>query len=330
MVEGGTTGDGFFGRLPGERGVYEVWQWIGEPIETLKKDHVFALPSALPLLMFDAIVVPNGRYLGYVYRNQYRSNLLLSSCETGSIIKEWESPAPWHCDSAYGLGRSSNGAFSALVLPRNGGVASRRYAVGLIDLDTLQLKLVAELSGHGAGTIRQIAVSDDGRYIALGGWNNGAALVDASVRKVLWADRPPTEVSTGYVLFSSDGQTLYSAGSEGCVYTIETKTGKITGRWWATETGKSIYGHRISCLAMSPDGLWLAAGTGPEGHVYLWNTASADAKPRLLPHGIRTVLVVTFSPDSQRLASVAGGKIKVWSVNPSPVPPENSISAEGE
>ena len=66
---------------------------------------------------------------------------------------------------------------------------------------------------------------------------------------------------------------------------------------------------------MSPDGQWLAAGTGPEGHVYLWNTVSADSKPRLLPHGGTTILIVSFSPDSRHLASVAGGKIKVWKLD---------------
>jgi photosystem II stability/assembly factor-like uncharacterized protein len=175
------------------------------------------------------------------------------------------------------------------------------------------VRWVGELSGRGIATVRQIAVSADGKYVAVGGWENGVALIDASQNKVLWSGRPPTEVSTGYVVFSADGLTLYSAGSEGCVYTIDTLTGKIASQWWASPTGRSIYGYRVSCLTVTQDGRWVAAGTGPEGDVYLFNTAS-PGKPRMLPHGLDTILAVSFSPDSQYLASVGGGAIKVWSL----------------
>lgn len=311
MVEGGQTGCGFFGRLPGQEAHYEVWQWDEAQADTMRKAQAFTLPSVAGFLMYDAIVVPGNRYLGNAYRKSpHTPNLLLASSETHEVIKEW-TPPEWH-PYFDRRGVSSNGLFAALLFQSE--MNMYRYSVGRLDLRTLELDWVGELAGHGSGTLRQIAVSDDGHYIALGGWSNGVAMVDASQKEVLWIARPPTEVTTTCAVFSADGLTLYTAGSEGCVYRIETRTGQITGQWWVTETGRSEYGHRVSCLAMSPDGQWLAAGTGPEGHVYVWSIASGDTKPRLLCHGIRTILEVCFSRDSTHLASVAGNKIKVWKV----------------
>jgi WD40 repeat protein len=268
------------------------------------------------------MVIPGGRYLSYLYTNNGQTALpILVSFETTRELHRWAPRQGWAFDTKYSWGLSANGKFAATILqedvggqpPADYNPVNPRYRIGLIDLTSLELKWVGEVSGHGSSTIRQIAVSNDGKYVAVGGWNNGVAMIDSSQGKVLWADRPPTEVSTGYVLFSSDGLKLYSAGSEGCVYTTETLAGKITGQWWATETGRSIYGHRVSCLANSPDGRWMAAGTGPEGHVYLYDAVSMG-RPRLLIHGLQTIEVVTFSPDSKYLASVGGGRIKIWSL----------------
>ncbi len=317
MVEGDETGDGFFGRTQGVDGVYHVWQWRDG---TLEKMHAVEVPDDV----YSVTVVSGIRYLGRAYKHQYASaHLVLASLATGAVVKEWAPPTAGEFLPLDHFGRSSNGDLAAVVFEEDvGGQApggdyllNKRYRVGLIHLSTSKLHWVGRLSGHGGAAIRRIAVSDDGRYIAVGGWKNGVALVDAQARKVLWAARPPTEVSTGYVRFSSDGLTLYTAGSEGCVYTIETKTGKILSRWWASETGQSIYGHRTSCLAMSPDGAWMAVGTGPEGKVFLFNSKK-PTKATVLNHGLRTILVVSFSPDSKYLASVAGGRIKIWEVGP--------------
>lgn len=196
----------------------------------------------------------------------------------------------------------------------------RRVRVALVDAPTLGIRMVGELPADH-GFVGELAVSDDGEYIALAGYSdNGVALLSVSLQKVLWNQRLPEEVRSDYVVFSSDGSTLYAGGTMACVYAIETKTGKVKGRWYATMTGKSIYGHRIACLAMSPDDRWVAAGTGTEGQVYLVDVTS-PGKPRMLVHRLGIVEIVSFSPDSQYLASFAGGKIKIWSVASAPRKP---------
>ena len=67
----------------------------------------------------------------------------------------------------------------------------------------------------------------------------------------------------------------------------------------------------ISKVAASPDGRFVAAGTGPMGLVYLWS-AQSGKRLKVFGHGGSTILILSFSPDSKALASVASGMIKVW------------------
>jgi len=311
--EWGQGAEGFFGTSESDgQEVLEAWTWQGA---TLAKTTVNVPPST------DVTLLPGDRYLASVEPPPGKRDwpLKLIPFASPEAARTWENLPGWDYSD---VGTSTNGAFVGLVLgedfnnpPPDRDRDNPRHRVGILDVSTGEMRWAADLMGHGYNTIRQIAVSDDGRYVAVGGWANGVAMVDMAQEKVLWIDRPPTEVSTGYAVFAADGQTLYTAGSEGCVYRIETTTGRILGQWWATRRkGRSEYAHRASWLTVSPDGRWLAAGTGPEGHVYLWDLTVPDPEPRVLLHGGTTILMLSFSPDSTHLASVAGGKIKVWKV----------------
>jgi WD40 repeat protein len=199
-----------------------------------------------------------------------------------------------------------------------------RYRVGVSLTASLDIHWIGELTIDSPSVpVRTVAVSNDGEYVALGGWKNGIAVFSTSEKKVLWQGRPPEVVTIGYVDFSSDGLTLYALDSGGgYVFVHDTKDGTIRSRWCASESGNPEYAHRISCMAVSPDDMWVAAGTGPHGFVYVFNT-KAPGQPVVFPHGLTTMLMVSFSPDSRHVASVAGGKIKVWNiggktVNPTP------------
>jgi WD40 repeat protein len=302
-VKGGETGDGFF---VASKDKLEIWQWGPE---VLNRGQLVTLPFAR--LLF---VLPEKRYLALTFTSDGQfEQVTLGLLATSKVTHVWDRPNGGDFIFAGdGLGVSSNGKFGAAIAEKG----DLPFQIGSIELSTFKLKWIGNLSGHGNATIRQIAVSDDGRYVAVGGWDNGIALADSMEGKILWTGRPTSEVSTGYVAFSRDGQWLYSAGSEGCLYTLEVRTGKIVSRWWASQAGKSVYGHRVSCLATSPDGTWVAVGTGPEGEVYLWNTTSPNPQPRVFLHGGRTVTVLSFSPDSKYLASAADSRIRVWKVQP--------------
>lgn len=295
--------------------------WQGD---TLTKETLSKLPRSL-----DVVPAMDGLCGLYYKKNGGHWPYALMRSQDGQVLGEWATTPGWWVRNA---GGSPNGRFIALLA--EDGVYAPGYQfmhprarVAIIDVDKRDLRWVADVNGDGAYTVRQIAVTNDGRYIAVAGWNNGTAMVDAKEGKVLWSRRPEGEISTGYAVFASDGKVLFTAGSEGCVYVIDVATGNVIAQRWATTTGKSIYAHRVSALAVSGDGEWLAAGTGPEGEVYLWNTKPGGGA-QMLPHGDGSIEIVAFSPNGRSLVSVGGGALKVWPLG-NPSTPQTNPKATG-
>lgn len=229
----------------------------------------------------------------------------LLSRQTGDVVWEWKHPG-W---TTGGAGASTNGRFIAVLTRQDSDAPGfdwdkPRAMIGVVDVGARELRSKTEVAGPRSGAIGHIGISEDGRYVAVTGWNNGTAMVDAQAGKMLWAKKPYDEVSSGYAAFTPSGETVFTAGGEGCVYAMDVKTGEILQKRWATETGESIYGHRASALTVSPDGKWLAAGTGPEGQVYVWKLPG-DQKPRILRHGGGTILIVSVSPDGEHIGLFA-------------------------
>jgi len=147
----------------------------------------------------------------------------------------------------------------------------------------------------------------------LAGWKNGVVVIDVVNRKLLWAAKPKDEANLADVAFSPDGKLIYAGGTTGCIHVMETLTGKLLAQWYANESGKPVYGYRISTVTVSRDGRFIAAGVGPIGLVWVW---SADGKTvAVLNHGDSTIRNVLFSPDSKFIATVAGSRIKIWNLD---------------
>ena len=298
------TGNGVYLVPVGEPRILQLWTWNGS---WLINDITVPLPES-----GEVVPLSQNAYIASVDPTPDNShdpwNLVAADMSTGDTIKSWPPARGWYCNRT---GASPNGKFAAVTMRKFPAEGQTR--VGIIDVSTWSLRWVAHLTATGGVPVRRIVVSDDGKYIAFAPFKYGVALVDAESEKVLWNQRPPGESSLDYVALSPDGATVYAGGVSGCVYGVDFRSGSVTSRWFANVKGESTYGHRISALAISPDGRWVAAGTGPEGHVFLWNTVSGG-KPLMLDHGLITIAVVSFSPDSKYLASVAGGRIKVWKV----------------
>lgn len=311
FYECGNTQDGFFG-ISVEGRLLEMWAWRGS---ALRKVMSVNLPRALEFRP-----LPGNRYLAKLKPGEAGGNwpLVIGGLPSGDPIKTWPLVPGWLYSQT---GTSANGKFAAAMLEHDPGAPPPGHdwdvdeiRVALIDVSTLELRWIAELSGRSGetGTGWTPAVSDDGRYVAVTAWAYGLALADAQAQKVLWCVRPQEANRIGHAVFSPDGASLYAADDCGYVYKMATTTGGVLRRWCATETGEPIYGHRISCIALSPDDSWVAVGTGPQGLVFGWNTKSEETRPIVFPHGLITTLALSFSPDSTHLASWAGGKIKVW------------------
>ncbi|HEV3084651.1 MAG TPA: sigma-70 family RNA polymerase sigma factor [Gemmataceae bacterium] len=118
----------------------------------------------------------------------------------------------------------------------------------------------------------------------------------------------------GYVtetVFSADGKTLASAGSDGLVRLWNPETGEERRRFQAPRE----YGFqwdRLACVALSPDGRMLAAG-GINQNIILWNVADGKQLGRLRADGPIARLV--FSADGRLLASGHWLDAQVWDLS---------------
>ncbi len=307
--EWGATGEYIFGvsikpiRL-------DTWKWEGGLLKRQKSVEASFVKDAGAISW-----LTSGRLL--FCPNDYNLHpIVIMDVEKERVLQEWNLGKYWYCSI---IGTSRNGEYAAVGVFQNTGPRDYnhpRVRIGLISPKVENITWLPTLIGkhRGYDNIESIVPSDDGRYVAVAGWNNGAVVVDVANKKILWEIRPKEAVALKDIVFSLDNKVVYTGGGEGCVYGMDVPTGKILSRWFATETGKSIYGHRISTVAVSPDGNLVAVGTGPEGLVYIWESKTGK-KVKVLDHGGSTILILSFSPDSKTLATFAAGKIKTWSLS---------------
>jgi WD40 repeat protein len=145
-----------------------------------------------------------------------------------------------------------------------------------------------------------MAVSPDGKLVAVGSSGQGAYLCDLGTGEqtvTLQGDK-------GYVnglAFSPDGKLLAASVSE-TVRVWEVRTGLLT------RTFPQLQGRTYQ-VAFSPDGKQLAFG-GRNGMVCVCDVETG--KETLLLRGVNGALTVAFSPDGTRLAAGGWGEMRVW------------------
>jgi WD40 repeat protein/tetratricopeptide (TPR) repeat protein len=173
------------------------------------------------------------------------------------------------------------------------------------DLVVRDLATGREVFAHRGltGSIRALAYSPDGRWVATGhatwyGSHHGAvAQLEFSKRGGMKSDRHPVAADPAGTL------TLWDAA-----------TGQK--RFSATDPGPL----GISSLAFSPDGRRIIAGYadsdvmdgGKPGHAKLWDATTGDVLIDPIPGPGIGVYSVAFSPDGKRVALAGAGQVDVW------------------
>ena len=155
----------------------------------------------------------------------------------------------------------------------------------------------------GKGTIRDIAFSPVGQYLAVAS-GIGVWIYEVATSRALML--MPTASGVSSVSFSPDGATLASGSWDGTV------------RLWDVATGEAIAtleGHTdwVFSVSFSPDGATLASGSWDDT-VRLWDVATGEAIATLEGHTY-AVFSVSFSADGSTLASGSwDGTVQLWDV----------------
>jgi WD40 repeat protein len=251
-------------------------------------------------------------------------------------VNQWSLGKQWLCEQ---LRSSRNGKFVALRLEENfdfvlegrraGRTDKGRHRLGIINSLSDEIKCVWTIYKNSITTpnISSAALSEDGRYLAAVGADNGGwiLLADVEGKKVLWQKVPHGDevphgiwtVNFNDVCFSADGKYIYVAGNLG-LFCFDVATGKILSQW-------QIEGRFVS-LDVSADGRLVVGGTEISGDVYVYDARTGRMLLKLLT-GQFSIYGLAFSPDSKLLATsgVKNTNIKIWKM---PAVPSESTKEE--
>jgi serine/threonine protein kinase len=164
--------------------------------------------------------------------------------------------------------------------------------------DIVTQKLITNYTVPGG--VHSIALSPNGKYLALGILDNKVQLIDPSNGTVLRNLR--SSYGGWSVVFSPDSSMVVGGNTQGALmWEAE------TGTWINLSGGQE---NLIKSLAFSKDGKRLAGGS--KGTIFIWDVATGDSLHQLSGE-FSNVNSVDFSPDNSILAAATdNGTIILW------------------
>src|SRR5262249_33590453 len=174
--------------------------------------------------------------------------------------------------------------------------------------------LALDAGGH-TGHVWKALFTPDGKQVVTVSDDKTVRLWDVNTGQTVRVLRPPIGPGKEGKLYaaalSPDGRLLAVGGfgwNDGRkpIYLIHLTTSRAERNLAGVPTGgrieRTLEGHKgeVSALAFSPDGKWLASGSG-DRTVRIWNVASGDCVQTLPGHKER-IAEVAFAPDGQHLA----------------------------
>ena len=227
-------------------------------------------------------------------------------------------------------------AFCPTFLPDGGRIAVAAGLPGCRGGREGRLLVLDAVTGTTLQTIpgtpgaKSIAVTQDGRFVALGGQEEYqtyrasgeqgmAAIYDLTTGDLVLKIAPHLNYVTA-LAFSPDGATLATSSHlrNADPEARDIWLGSDIRLWDAASGGlrhrlerPGARGHRHN-IAFSPDGALLAAPGGREGETLLWDPATG-ALQRTLEGGGAPVFALAFSPDGGTLACGCGDNaVRLW------------------
>lgn len=159
---------------------------------------------------------------------------------------------------------------------------------------------------HPIKQLRQLAISPDGKHLALTTWKEELLVVELMTGKIVRILR--TVGTTGAVRFSPDGKTL-AVGTGGRLYHEEKDKANV--ELWAFASGKllrrwSADADSVFCLAFAPNGKILASGGAADGAA-IWEAATGKLlyrKHERVGKEFSWIKAIAIHPDGKTLLTL--------------------------
>jgi WD40 repeat protein len=207
-------------------------------------------------------------------------------------------PVVWLGPSRVSHGQAQAQVVAFAMSPANGLIATTNTA-GRVVLRGPERHWQVERILDYAGRARTVAISPDGRLLAVGEsavgvhiWDLGSTPNGPTEKLVLPVERAK------HMAFSPDNRCLAVAGDRGGTIALWDVVARKVG---------TVLEHTpsIGAVAFSPDGRWLAmAGDMPQRSIVLWDRESAARQVVLEENGAAaSTVALAFSPDGSQLAS---------------------------
>lgn len=270
------------------------------------------------------------------------SIIRLVDTNTGAVLHELEG----HRDSVNSLTFTPDGEY---LVSGDFIFEGEDAAVYLWDVETGEQMAVLK-ENSGSSWINNIAISPDSHHGAFSLGNTGGTIAvwDLETGKhIRDLEGHPEDAES--VIYSRDGQHLYSGGRDGSLYKWDVQTGEIvlefvghdsliyqldliddgsklvsgssdqTAIVWDTTTGEaqsSLIGHNdhVTDVAFSPDGRNIVTASN-DGRIIVWDAATGQQYHTFV-HGSDTpFLQIAFSPDGSQIATAANDILIIWDMS---------------
>jgi WD40 repeat protein len=210
----------------------------------------------------------------------------------------------------------NEGEAYCVALSPNGrqALAGHHGAVTLYDVVSGQ---IVERLREKHGRILAVAFSPDGSRFAYGDDSGKLHLFRTKPLERRWSQQAHSAFLRALV-FSRDGQRLYSGGGHPITTTVSREVGAI--RIWDAATGQPtgvLFGHTeaVQSLALSPDGAQLLSGAGSGARkdctVRLWDRLRDQELKHFVDHKT-PVTSVAFAPDGKWFVSASYSQTFLW------------------
>ncbi len=214
----------------------------------------------------------------------------------------------WGLRAVGAVAFSQDGRYLAAISDAVDALPGAPPSFSLFSLDS---GTVSKTAGGFAQT-RDMAVSPDGRFLAIAGRAGGLSLIEFDNGDSL-VQRGATGVGTSLnsVRFTADGSGAVVPDENGQLYTLRFGDDHTSIHIGASQLTSND--SPIRSFAMGPGDTTVATGTA-SGRVALWSTDDGGLKSTVVPSGYE-VRSTTFSPDGRTLAICKmDGAVKLYDV----------------